>query len=125
MCYAAPRHTNCVRAATENIRTTGDSFYSTMPKYKTTSTKTARRLARALQIAMALQFCGLLAACGGGSSPAVITAITIVTAQSSVPVSGVASFTASATDKNGRAIFGATLTFASSATNVAAVTGAR
>ena len=41
-----------------------------MPKYRVTSTKTTSRLVCGLQIATMLMFCGLLAACGGGSSPA-------------------------------------------------------
>jgi large repetitive protein len=88
-----------------------------MPKFKPTSLVLAT-----LQIAATLVCCGLLAACGGGSSPAVVTAITIATAQTSVPVSGVASFTATATDQHGQPLTGIAFTFASTAINVAAVT---
>jgi galactose oxidase-like protein/Kelch motif protein len=79
------------------------------------------RLACEWQIALILACCAGLAACGGSSTP-VVTAIAIATAQPSIPVSGVASFTATATDKNGRTIPGVTFSFVSSVPTVAGVT---
>ncbi len=62
------------------------------------------------------------ASCGGGSSPQVVTAITISTTTSSIAVGSNAAFTAVVTDQHGKPI-STTLTFASSMPTIAAPAG--
>jgi hypothetical protein len=72
------------------------------------------------RILAVLLLCVFLVDCGGSSTPTVTT-ITVTSAESSIAVSGTASFTATAKDQNGNVMIGISFAWASSAPGVATV----
>jgi Galactose oxidase, central domain len=69
---------------------------------------------------LATLLCFLLSACSSGVP--VISTIEVASSQSSVPVSGMDSFTATAKDRNGKVVAGTVFTFSSSNTSAASIT---